>query len=349
MPYQNLMPQTLSIGITSLSLGRASVHSMESKIKAAAAAGCRGLELYFEDLEVLASQMGSLERRTSSLQSAAHQIRRLCDRFGIDIINLQPFRDYDGVTSRQMHLGKMAELKIWLALCKILRTAMIVITSTFPTHPPTAAGDDHVIVANLREAADLGARESPPIRFAYEAISWGAHVQTWQHAWNIVQRADRSNLGLCLDTFHILAQTYASPAAASGRRPAAMESLARDLRELACTVGPERLFSVQLADAAKLDPPLSPQHPWYDASQDPLMTWSRQARLFPLEKEMGAYLPVLEVLRTCVVDLRYRGWVSLEVFNSSLFSTDCRVPWLHAQRGMEAWRRCRDALDQEVR
>ena len=348
MAYQDSHFQNLPIGITSLSLGRASVHCMEGKIQAAAAAGFRGIEIFFEDIEVLACELGSDENRVANLQSAAHLVRRLCDQVSIDVINLQPFRDYEGLVSKESHEEKISELKNWLVLCKILRTTMIVIASSFPTHPPIATGDEDSIINDLREAADLGARQNPPIRFAYEAISWGAYINTWQHAWKIIQKADRPNLGLCLDTFHILAKFYGSPESSSGRMSTAVESLRRDLQELARTVRPERLFSVQLADAAKLNPPLSPQHPWYDSSQSPLMTWSRQARLFPLEEEMGAYLPVLDVLRTCVVGIGYRGWISFEVFNVSLFHHDRRVPSLHAQRGMRAWNKCREALNHKV-
>ena len=336
------------IGITSLSLGRASVHRMQDKIQAAADAGFKGIEIFYEDLEVLARELSNDEDIKSSLRRAAYLTRRLCDSSGMTIINLQPFRDYEGLISRKHHEEKISELKTWLILCKILRADMIVIASVFPSPSPTTTGDEGRIIDDLREVADLGAKEDPPVRFAYEAISWGAHVNTWQHAWNIIQEAHRPNLGLCLDTFHVLAKVWANPESTTGLRQADAEALGRDLQELVSVVSAERLFSIQLADAAKLDPPLSPQHVWHDPSQHPLMTWSRQARLFPLEKEMGAYLPVLEVLQSCVVDMGYRGWISMEVFNRSLFASDRRVPLLHAQRGMRAWNKCRDALEPKM-
>ena len=336
------------IGITSLSLGRANVHRMEAKVQAAADAGFKGIEIFYEDLESLAHELCGDEDIQSSLRHAAHLIRRLCDSLGMTIINLQPFRDYEGLISRKRHEEKVSELKTWLVLCKILRVDMILITSGFPSSPPIATGDLDRIIDDLGEVADLGAQEDPPIRFAYEAISWGAHVNTWQHAWKIVQEADRPNLGLCLDTFHVLAKVWANPESTTGLRRAAADALGEDLQELVSLVSTKRLFSVQVADAVKLDPPLSPQHVWHDPSQHPLMTWSRQARLFPLEKEMGAYLPVLEILQSCIVDMGYRGWISMEVFNGSLFASGHRVPLLHARRGMSAWIRCRDALRREM-
>lgn len=336
------------IGITSLSLGRASVHRMEEKIQAAADAGFQGIEIFYEDLELLARELCGGEDIQFYLRHAAHLVRRLCDSFEVTVINLQPFRDYEGLIDRKRHEEKISELRSWLTLCKILGTNLIVITSVFPSPSPIATGDDDRIIDDLREVADLGAKEVAPIRFAYEPICWGAHVNTWQHAWKIIQGADRPNLGLCLDTFHVLAKVWANPESTTGRRRAAADALRQDLLELVSVVSVEHLFSVQLADAAKLDPPLSPQHVWHDPAQHPLMTWSRQARLFPLEKDMGAYLPVLDVLQSCVVDMGYRGWISLEVFNGSLFARNRRVPLLHAQRGMRAWKKCRDALGREI-
>ena len=344
----DLKASDFPIAITSLSVGRASVHGMEEKVQAAAEAGFNGIELFYEDLEMLARDIRGDEDIMSSLKHAAHLIRSLCDSSGLKIINLQPFRDYEGLINRKHHEEKISELKNWLILCKILRTDMIVITSVFPSPLPTATGDEDRIINDLREVADFGAEGNPPIRFAYEPISWGAHVNTWQHAWRIIQRADRQNLGLCLDTFHVAAKVWADPESINGRRQAAEDALRQDLEELVSVVSAKRLFSFQLADAAKLYPPLSPQHAWHNPDQHPLMTWSRQARLFPLENDMGAYLPVVEILHSCLLDMGYRGWISLEVFNSSLFARDHRVPLLHAQRGMRAWNKCKDALIQKM-
>lgn len=349
----NLSPSDLRawdppIGITSLSLGRASVHRMEDKLRAAADAGFKGIEIFYEDLQYLARELSSQGDMNSSLIAAAQEIRRLCDSFGMTVINLQPFMDYEGLISRELHQERISKLKTWFILCKTLGTDLIVITSVFPSPLPIATGDKDIIIQDLREVADLGAKQDAPIRFAYEAITWGAHINTWQHAWQIIQEADKPNLGLCIDTFHILAKAWANPESITGLREDATDALRRNLQELAPVVSANRLFSVQLADAMKLDPPLSPKHVWHDPDQDPLMTWSRQARLFPLEKEMGGYLPVLDVLRCCVVDLGYRGCISLEVFNSSLFAPDPRVPMLHAERGMRSWMKCRDALRCEM-
>jgi 4-hydroxyphenylpyruvate dioxygenase len=38
------------------------------------------------------------------------------------------------------------------------------------------AGDEDKIVADIKEIGELGLKEHPPIRFAYEALAWGAHL-----------------------------------------------------------------------------------------------------------------------------------------------------------------------------
>ena len=51
------------------------------------------------------------------------------------------------------------------------------------------------------------------IRIAYEALSWGRHVNEYPQAWDIVAEADRANLGLALDSFHILATRHRASSA----------------------------------------------------------------------------------------------------------------------------------------
>ena len=44
------------------------------------------------------------------------------------------------------------------------------------------------------------------MRIGYEALAWGRHVKDWTTAWDIVRAADRDNLGIVLDSFHICAR-----------------------------------------------------------------------------------------------------------------------------------------------
>lgn len=74
-----------------------------------------------------------------------------------------------------------------------------------------------------------------------------------------------------------------------------------------------------------------------DPSIPPLRPWSRSSRLFPLETDRGAYLPV-DRFSDAVVRTGYKGPWSIEVFNDSLSEQKKEVPWEHAKRGFEGLR-----------
>lgn len=99
-----------------------------------------------------------------------------------------------------------------------------------------------------------------------------------------------------------------------------------------------KLFYIQLSDAERLDPPISPTHPFWDASQKPHMQWSRNARLFPFEEDKGGYLPVMDFVKVVFDQVGYRGWVSMESFSRTMSVPDPSVPRSHAQRGMNSWK-----------
>lgn len=224
-------------------------------------------------------------------------------------------------------------------------------------------GDIDKVVQDIREIGELGLKENPPIRFAYEALSWGAHINLfvsyfffftrsrllfrWQQAWNIVSRVDLPNVGTVLDTYHILAKVYGDPASSTGLKTTGPTDLIASLKEMT-TVGPNfinKIFYVQLSDAERLDPPLSPSHPFWDPEMKTQMMWSRNARLFPCEPELGGYLPVKDVFKVVLEDVGYRGPVSMEVFSRSMFEPGPEVPTSHAQRGMKSWKALLKELD----
>lgn len=130
------------------------------------------------------------------------------------------------------------------------------------------------------------------------------------HSWRIVRAADRENLGICLDSFHILSRDW--PTEGILRIPA------------------EKLFFLQLADA----PPMSLD----------VLSWSRHHRVFPGEGGFALARFLDTVLRA-----GYAGPLSLEIFNDSYRQTNVyrtaqeahrslvwlqdRVAALRAQRG----------------
>ncbi|KAF9024750.1 xylose isomerase-like protein [Hymenopellis radicata] len=202
-----------------------------------------------------------------------------------------------------------------------------------------ATGDFDKIVADLREIGEMGLKEDPPIRFAYECMAWGAHVDTWEQTWDIVERVSLPNFGIVLDTFQILGCIWADPTEVSGKLasgPTSLVSTISKLKSLAPKLLP-KVFYIQLCDAELLSPPISPAHPFYDREQKPRMMWSRNARLFPCEYGKGAYLPVIELAKAIFNDLGYRGWVSLEVFARSAAEEGQHVPQEHAERAAKSW------------
>jgi len=333
--------------ITTVSLGSCKFHSIIDKIDAAAQNGFKAIELFFDDLEALARDISPAPTAfvppRDSILAAAHQIRQQCDRLNIDILNLQPLRFYEGLVSRKKRNQILDEvLPIWMDALKILGADTILIPSNFlPEDPetelPQTVGDFDIIVEDLRELAARGAQHEHSIKFAYEALAWGTHVNTWEKAWKIVQAVNRPNLGLALDTFNIAGAIYADPTTEDGRVADTAETdLSASLQRMASILDVSKLFIVQVADGERLSQPLRTGHPFYVAGQPSRLSWSRNCRLFLCEPERGGFLPVLSILKA-ILDLGWTGYLAYEVFSRSLADSDHRTPALHAERGKRSW------------
>lgn len=331
-----------------MSLGRAWVHDFRTKIEEAYKAGFRGIEIFYEDLEYIAkshmNQDGSsnVAPDEHALLSASKYIKSVCDELTIEIIGLQPFLFYEGLTDREEHKAKIEKLKIWFKIVKILGTDIIQIPSNF--QQDGISGDLDLIVADMQEVADLGLRESPPVRFAYENLAWGTHVDTWQALWDVVTKVDRPNFGCCLDTFNIAGRVWADPASTSGKTVNADKDLDASLKALVETINVEKVFYIQVVDAERLDQPLVQGHSWYVDGQPSRMSWSRNARVFLYEQDRGGYLPVVRVANAFIHELGYRGWVSMELFSRTMSDPDKSVPQSHAQRGFGSWLKLAEEL-----
>lgn len=326
--------------IASMSLGRACVHGLENKISQAAAAGFRGVEIFYEDLEYFARTLAGITTdmtpSANQLVAAARQVHKLCEQNALEIIGLQPFLFYEGLLDREQHSKLIEKLHVWLDIADALGTDLIQIPSNFlPASQLTA--DVDVIVADMVETADIGQARTRPIRFVYENLCWGTHVDTWEAAWEIVRLVDRPNFGICLDTFNIAGRIWADPEVEGGKSEGADERLQASLARLVEVVDVRKVFYIQLVDAERLEAPLDGSHPYYGQGQPARMSWSRNARCFMYETERGAYLPVEEIARTIVHELGYRGYVSMELFSRTMADPDPTVPHTHAQRGIKSW------------
>ncbi|PQE22932.1 3-dehydroshikimate dehydratase protein [Rutstroemia sp. NJR-2017a BBW] len=321
--------------IASMSLGRCSAgHGLPAKFKAAKDAGLAGIEMFYEDLVDLASTFPDYPSERSYLQ-AAREIHALSEQYALPIIALGPFSNYEGLLDPSARKEKLEELHLWFSICRILGTDLIQIPSTFA--PSTQnTGDMPTIIHDLQQIADIGA--SYGFRFAFEALCFGTHINTWSASWSVVKGVDRENFGLCLDTFNMAGREYADPASPTGKTPNAdilfKQSLARMVEEL----DPKKIFYIQIVDAERLAAPLDEKHEFHVEGQRPRMSWSRNCRLFLGEQDRGGYLPVMDVVKAICEGLGYTGWVSMELFNKTLLDRSESVPEVHADRAMKSWR-----------
>ncbi|CAK1366101.1 3-dehydroshikimate dehydratase [Cercospora beticola] len=357
-PFQSTLSLKMPLrpAISSQSLGLPGTHALFPKLKAASEAGFQGVEIFFDDLNVLANvyaqerleDHGATERvdgekdgeaGESDLLKAAEDVRRWCDGFGLKIVALQPFRDFEGLKSAAEYQKRVSGFKLWLRLCRKLDTQTILIPSNTLQADEL---DDSKIVPALREAADLAGAADPPVQIAFEALAWATLVNTWDQAYSYVLEANRENLGICIDTFNLAGKVYADPASPDGLTSNADQDFEESIRRLKETVDVKKIFYVQFVDGERLDKPLVEGHPWYQENQPARMTWSRNARCFAFEKE--GYLPVGKVMEVLVKDLGYDGWISSEVFHRDLADETREVPVEFAGRGMESWKRLQREL-----
>jgi sugar phosphate isomerase/epimerase len=293
----------IPISYATPSLGMHPSHTLQHKIAAISAAGYTGLELGFDDL--LSFARSYLHNPTigpssyEQLITAAKKIRLICapHNHNLTILVLQPFSNFEGYTGAARE-EVFERARGWRDIMDALGCGMLQVGSN---DDETASGDLEAIAKDLAELADL----MKPKTVAYENWCWGAHVRTWKDAYAVVKRANRENLGLCLDTFQTAGGEWGDPTTESGRIE--REMLDADYREsmhqLAATVPKEKIFFFQISDALKPEKPLEGG---YKARGD----WSHALRPPPYA---GGYLPVEDMVRA-VLKTGFRGWFSVEVF-----------------------------------
>lgn len=330
--------------IMSASLGRAWLHDFSYKMKHASQEGFKGVEIFYEDLDYFARNIaGNNEPNPDQLLQAAERIHSICQTQGLEIIGLQPFLFYEGLKDRQQHAKLIEKMKLWLQLAQKLDTRTIQIPANFL--PADQLTDDiDVIVDDLRQLADMGAAQTPVVRYAYENLCWSTVNDTWEKIWEVVKRVDRPNFGMCLDTFNIAGKVWADPACTTGKTTNADMELKKSLERLAAEVDVAKVFYIQAVDAERMELPLVPGHPFHVEGQPARMNWSRNARTFMYEEDRGAYLPAEDVAKTIVSGLGYKGWISMELFSRTMSDEGKDVPDLHAQRGIASWKKLQEKL-----
>ncbi|NUO36633.1 MAG: sugar phosphate isomerase/epimerase and 4-hydroxyphenylpyruvate domain-containing protein [Dermatophilaceae bacterium] len=249
--------------------------SLDVKLEAIAAARFDSVELF--DADVVSSPLGPEE------------IGRRCADLGLDIDLFQPLRDLVGLTP-EVFADRLRFARAKFELMERLGATRALVCSA--VHP--ASVDDPDLTAEQLGTVGAAAAEHG-FTLAYEALAWGTHVNRFGQARRIVEKADLANVGVAVDTFHLLAR---------GDGPEALAGLAAD-----------RIAFVQIADAHGL-------------SMD-VLEWSRHHRCFPGQ----GVLDVAGVVGACV-EAGYRGPLSLEVFSDIVREADPRDTARDAMRSL---------------
>lgn len=333
--------------IATVSLGRAPAgHGLITKIQQAASKGFSGVEVFFECLDFYAREIEGVKTAASrpALLEAARRVRKVCDELPMTVVCLQPFMGFEGILNEKEREEKFDLLRFWFELCRLLGTDLIQIPANFMSAGIT--GDVERVVMDLRTAAEIGLQQSPPIRFAYEAVAWGTYFDTWDQSWALAKQVNLPNFGLCLDSFHIAGLVWADPSSPSGVTEKCDEDLERSMERLVHEVDPAKIFYFQLGDAERLSQPIVPGHPLYQKGAKPRMSWSRNARLYAFETAAGGYLPVERICRALFVQLGWEGWVSMEMFHKSLYDeADTDMASKLATRAAISWSKFLEFLE----
>jgi sugar phosphate isomerase/epimerase len=255
---------------------------LEAKLHAIRAAGFSHVMLNANDL---ASHPGGPPAAIEAVRTS-----------GLRVTGFQVLRDFEGL-SGHLHAYKVDIAKAMLQMCHALGSRLLLACSSTSSH---ATGDPGCLVRDLQKLSMLAVPYG--IRIAYEALSWGRHVNEYPQSWELVAEADRSNLGVAIDSFHVLA----------------MGTSSEQLEEMV----PRKIFLVQLADFM-----------WREIrSREERIDTARHFRVFPGE---GVHSAELAQLVRTLDRLGYRGDYSFEVFNDDYTQLPVAVVAERARRSVK--------------
>jgi 2-keto-myo-inositol isomerase len=255
---------------------------IEAKLRAVKEAGFTQIMLSARDL------VGHPDGETAAVDAVRNS--------GLRVTGLQVLRDFEGL-SGPLHAYKIDVAKSMLELARDVGAPLILACSSTSAH---AVGDFDAQVADLRKLAMLAVPLG--IRVAFEALSWGRVVDDLSQAWALVNAADRANLGVAVDSFHMLAR----------------ETPLQTLDELK----PEKVFFVQLSDFMWSAP----------ATPEERRETARHARVFPGE---GAHSEALGDIIRAIDELGYDGDYSFEVFNDDYAQMPLALVAQRAKRSVQ--------------
>lgn len=244
------------------------------------------------------------------LEKVAGEIKKECDKRNLGIMMLQPFANFEGwPQGSDERKDAFERLDGWIRIMRAAGTDLLQVGST---DVKLEKLDKNRIVPDLQELADKLTKNG--FRVAYENWCWSTHAPDWKDVWEIVQKVDRPNIGLCLDTFQTAGGEWADPRTESGlledvSRDELEERFKKSLEELGKAIPKDKIYLLQISDAYKVPQALKDERD--DDGLLPRGRWSHDFRPLPYN---GGYLPVADVARA-VLNTGFRGWFSYEVFD----------------------------------
>src|SRR2546425_11503907 len=215
---------------------------------------------------------------------------------GVRESGFQVLRDVEGLAGH-LHAYKVDVAKAMLEMCHALGSSILLACSSPSAH---ATGETDSLKTDLQKLALLAVPLN--IRIAYEALSWGRYVNEFPQSWDLVQEAERANLGVCLDSYHILAN--------------------RTDLELLPDIDPQKVFLVQLSDFM-----------WQELrSPEARIDTARPSRAFPGE---GVHNEQPAQLLRQGDSMGYRGDYSFEGFNDDYRQLPLRMVCQRAKRSVK--------------
>ncbi|WP_432695745.1 sugar phosphate isomerase/epimerase family protein [Marinobacterium sp. YM272] len=270
--------QSPNFAISTLSL----TGSLDEKLIAIKHAGFSAVELGALDLS------GSAEGVSGSIQRVKQS--------GLKISALQEVKDFGGHSGRILAY-KMELAKSYLQLMSKLGCKLLIVTPATSTQMKL---DIERVASDLRALATLAIPKG--IRIGFKPLSWSPSVSNYAAAWEVIQRADNSNLGLVLDSYQLLAQMNS---------PQSLEDIPASAISL-----------VQLSDFASTSVPL----------MEDQINIARHHRLYPGEGSHG--VAISELVSYCL-GKGYTGDFIFDVYNDKYLALSPEESIQHAVHARE--------------
>jgi 4-hydroxyphenylpyruvate dioxygenase len=236
---------------------------LKTKLESIANAGFNSIELFDTDLD--------------AFEGSPKELNTLIKDFDLSLASYFPLRDFEGMPKANKDYT-FDKAKAYLETAKELGSKMVMICSNTSQE---SSLDESQITSDLNELAEIAKKLE--LKLAYEPLAWGRHVNHYNHAIKLIQDADNENLGIVLDSFHILSQK---------NNISHIKQIPKD-----------KIFLVQISDA-----------PFLNLDY---LSWSRSQRILPGYGDFN-----LKEFVKVVKSTGFNEYFSLECFNKDLQTRD---------------------------